>query len=512
MKVNARRVWEREVNTRANILGLQLQHEVAGQQVTAALLSPQTPSLLTAVEQLLQDDVIKHQLLRAKEEQTHLQTLIDLATTSTSTNRPQVSLFGHQRSRVHALAMLEHLQVTWHAAQHAVLDVHTHARACTLQDWAERLKATVANLEDVLRGPARSEFLRFFSTTAASQQHLHHTQCMLGGAAACPQPQTASMNIIVSEAPRDAPNRLAPTPPYSPAKPACLHEGSGCTVSNRPFKPQLLPQAATRGVPHAAASTPSSMQACSLGHVCSLGRPPVAHWVGTVPRKLMRALRLPNSGSGSADAVTAWQAACASGSSMHMQHALALQAASIWSSAPTLKDPDSGQVYALACHKTLDRALSLARDGDVVLLQPGGGAGWGHCGCVNVVLNSNTRPMVLCLCQCTCFWLSPQPVCPLLQLPPRPTSLSPRPGRYRMGGPTASNGGSDDDLGATTTAAAAVGVYPAVFGGQAGAVGGPIPLRCSVRVIGLGSRRQEVVIHNGEEDDYFLEVAAAPGR
>lgn len=113
-KMSARKEWANVANQRAALLGLQLQFELAGQRISDACAVSNVPTLARAVELCLQDGVLQRQLAQARDEQQRAQKLADLLASSLSTQTPkqaQVHVLGKQRSRPHAAAMLEHVQV-----------------------------------------------------------------------------------------------------------------------------------------------------------------------------------------------------------------------------------------------------------------------------------------------------------------------------------------------------------------------------------------------------------------
>lgn len=289
-------------------------------------------------------------------------------------------------------------------------------------------------MQDVLKGPTRSEFLRYFNTPAASQQHLQHMDAMLHGTS----PMAAQVGTPSAPRSKDQQQQHGRGAANGPA-PATATGNSTPTKGDAPkqLQPRLLPQpTGGAGPPHmprpqgnpsdAALQAPQPQPlAPSLSAPVHPRRVPVAHFVGQVPHRIMHALRLPPTNGVAAAGVAHAEHACASASAAaSTQHMLAVQGAVCWAAAPTLTDPDTSITHSIAVHRSLEQALAVALDGDVVLLQPG---------------------------------------------------------RYSLGGSTGSGSGGEDAGGSCPAAAGGMQVPWVMEGG---------PLRRSIRIIGLGARRQ----------------------
>lgn len=205
----------------------------------------------------------------------------------------------------------------------------------------------------------------------------------------------------------------------SSCSPGCCHSQRGGAGPPHMPRPQGNPSDAALQAPQPQPLAPS------LSAPVHPRRVPVAHFVGQVPHRIMHALRLPPTNGVAAAGVAHAEHACASASAAaSTQHMLAVQGAVCWAAAPTLTDPDTSITHSIAVHRSLEQALAVALDGDVVLLQPG---------------------------------------------------------RYSLGGSTGSGSGGEDAGGSCPAAAGGMQVPWVMEGG---------PLRRSIRIIGLGARRQ----------------------
>lgn len=374
------------------------------------------------------------------------------------------------------------------------------------------------------------------------------------------------------------------TPGWGGGQEGSSHEAGGSGTS-RPPQPQLLPAPAwlsiapiaqqqvlqaqappNSGLSNGAASHASGAAAAAAAAGLASGlascpapgvaaRPPVAHFVGEVPRHVMRVLKVPEvppslfdsldgllnpptpgaqawAAAGSGLGATPGSAGPSRGAGHHihapeepqaaaaaaspLQQAqqaqgalMAAQAAVCWAGAPLLTDPDTRVVYRVACHQSLEQLLAVAADGDVVLLRAGryclsgmgggssaggsdddegpGGEGsggpraWG--GAPGLSRGGGGGAGF------------PAPPLPLGRKPPgRSGSGTPgSPAAGREGGQRGTEDGADEEGG--SEGGEGESAYDTAGGGAHGRMlaGGPVllgPLRQSLRIIGLGRRRQ----------------------